>query len=337
MPSIAPRTPNRDEIKAAIADLSDDARTQLAAAWPAGVPGLKGDHDHTLDERKAIHALLAPLVKTDGLAGPERCAELKTRLVALPDDIRDSVNAQGLAAEVPHLDHHHLVTAGHGQTLDRLLSDGEQVHAERRRRLHAALTAAGLNETDELRHQIISQLTGGRTASSTTVTGDEADWIVDAATRVELGEAGLLIADDGTPTVVDRDQRPLGPRPVERDWRTWCKDHGVTQKATLQAAQDAAPAVGLEPPARLADITHPALVAAVYAALGEPEAKASGTDRSGAVPVDGGGEEAQPAPAADSPNPPTLIVVHTRDGIEVIPITNPSLAAEAIASLKAVS
>lgn len=336
MPSIDPYTPTRDELKAAIADLGDDARRALAAAWPAGVPGLKGDHQHTLDERRAIHELLVPLVKADGLAGPDHCQALKARLLALPDDLRDHVNEHGVQEGIPHLDRHDQVTAAHGQTLDLILTEAETTHAERRRRLHAALAAAGLNETDDLRHALIHQLTA-RVTSSSAVTGDEADWIVNTATRVELGEAGLLYNDQGAPLIVDRDKQPIGPRPVERDWKAWCKDHGVTQKATLEAAVTAAGELGLEVPAKVGDITHPALVAAIYAALGNPEPKTVAPAAARAGSDSGGGEEAQLDTAASAPNPPTLIVVHTRDGIEVIPITNPTLAAEAVASLKAVS
>src|SRR5262249_49765222 len=52
----------RDALKARVAQLRDLGHLDaLAERWPANVPGLKGDHVHTVDELVAIETLVGEL------------------------------------------------------------------------------------------------------------------------------------------------------------------------------------------------------------------------------------------------------------------------------------
>ena len=49
----------RQRVLDRLAQLTGGARDAVRANWPAGVPGMKGDHEHTLDELDAIEATIA--------------------------------------------------------------------------------------------------------------------------------------------------------------------------------------------------------------------------------------------------------------------------------------
>jgi hypothetical protein len=107
--------------------LDPERKAAMKAQWPAAVPGLTAQHQHTDAELDAIEAVLDVI---DGTRVPAEVASaLRTRMEVLPGDLMLAVEAEAKSQAVPHVERGW--SAAHVDILEPLILAAENESAER--------------------------------------------------------------------------------------------------------------------------------------------------------------------------------------------------------------
>lgn len=341
-------TISRDELVERITALPKPQRRVLAGRWTVElttIPTLKQADDHTPGQLVAIDRLLREVETLDTEAVPPahretaaRRAEVKPavhdlrdRFKVLPPDIQRYVEDELIAKTGRDRTRLEDISDNELEVAADLLDQGDELAEHRRVRLLAMLGEAGLDGDDD-RHDLLDQLSGGRTRTSKNVTAEEITHVADALARLATGLA-VAVSEDGAPfRLVDGDGEPLPAleAPVV-DWKARCKAWGIKLTDLLRTAKPHALAAGLAAPRKADDpaLQHPDVVARLTAHFTAQTGVVAGTPlehpiSAAATPAAAVEKVETPVDPVDRPTadggPTTnaLVVIHLPTGLEVI-------------------
>jgi len=250
-------------LTAAIGRMDDTGKGALAANWPVGVPTLRQARETGVDLTddqldtifRALVGVAGRLQLSFDLFGPTAypdldafvlgnhpdIADIRQRVVALPDDLAAQVAAEVNAAGVPRLESGKART-GHLAIVRGSLDRAEQANVER-----FALVEAHLGELPADLHTAAVGLAGGdQPAGWTATAADNLGHIADAYTSGMLTGAGntIVLADDAEARVLA---------------------HFGGKRPFLDACKSVAPMCGTARPASTVQaLADPLLVAATF-------------------------------------------------------------------------
>jgi len=185
----------------------------------------------------------------------------RSNFLALPIDLRDRVEEAHGGFGIPNFAYPGKWTVEHAKAIDALLSEAYADAGARMRRVHALLNEHGL-DADEVRHEILGQITGDpERASSKAVTEPEVDCLEERLSLISMGLAEYV---PGKGLVQSQTGEIFGR--YAPDWRAFVKANGLTQKRLSELARERARVLKLPDPTKAVEITDPRLTAALMRA-----------------------------------------------------------------------
>lgn len=145
--------------------------------------------------------------------------------------------------------------------------DQDEVYANRRRRANAVMGEVDV-KSDDARHALVLEATGGATQSTGRLTAWQVEAIVDFCRRLKADDqAPGEVGDNGDGAVVEPSTAPPPPGPA--DWPALAAKYGVSVPGILRKAREFAGARGLALPASIDEVTDEQVVSDVCDWLGE--------------------------------------------------------------------
>lgn len=254
---------DRERLRALLGKLPSEAKRAAVDYFTSTSTKTLADESWTQEGLAKLVEDLVPLLEDAGYVNfmaPIDTAPLKERIDELPDDLATKAAMECKPHQVPNVVYPDKWTVAHWEIADRAITKAEADAASRRRSVMAALGSIEPAPDDNVRHELVKEVTHGRTESSKKLTGPEARHL----TAWADGQSMRFTGD--------------GPGGYMPDWKAEAKRLGTTQAKLLKDAKMLANEIRATAPKALGDITDHTLIALLLDQVTEDAPAAPHTD-----------------------------------------------------------